>query len=116
MCFCPSKTIIAKDNFKIKYIDPLTPAKAAFTLAMPGLGQLTIKKYWKIPLVYGAQAPVSIFYLDNSKKYHQFRDLTNVEEGYSDDYSYLDNSRLIQGKKFINVTEILSGLLCFLRF
>ena len=36
-------------------INPLAPAKAAFFSAIvPGLGQAYNKKYWKIPLVYGA--------------------------------------------------------------
>ncbi|HEU4790982.1 MAG TPA: DUF5683 domain-containing protein, partial [Flavobacterium sp.] len=43
------------DTLKSIEIDPLTPAKAAFYSAiLPGLGQAYNKKYWKIPLVYGA--------------------------------------------------------------
>ena len=36
-------------------INPLSPAKAAFYSAiLPGLGQAYNKKYWKIPIVWGA--------------------------------------------------------------
>ena len=56
--FGQSKTeavLVAKDTLKSNNIDPLTPAKAAFYSAvLPGLGQAYNKKYWKIPLVYGA--------------------------------------------------------------
>ncbi len=35
--------------------DPLRPSKAAFYSAViPGLGQIFNKRYWKVPLVYGA--------------------------------------------------------------
>ncbi len=47
--------LIAKDTVKAKDIDPLTPSKAAFYSAIvPGLGQVYNKKYWKVPIVYGA--------------------------------------------------------------
>jgi hypothetical protein len=102
-----------KDTLKSTNIDPLTPAKAAFYSAvLPGLGQAYNKKYWKIPLVYGAIGTSLYFYLDNSKKYHQFRDAYKRRlEGYSDDdYSYLDNARLIAGQKFYQRNRDLSAL------
>jgi hypothetical protein len=43
------------DTLDIKEIDPLHPTKASFYSALlPGLGQAYNKKYWKIPIVYGA--------------------------------------------------------------
>jgi hypothetical protein len=43
-------------------IDPLTPAKAAFTLLFYlVLGQAYNKKYWKIPLVYGALGSIYLY-------------------------------------------------------
>lgn len=102
-----------QDTLKTNDIDPLTPAKAAFYSAiLPGLGQAYNKKYWKIPLVYGAIGTSLYFYLDNNKKYNQYRDAYKRRlEGYSDDdYSYLDNSRLIAGQKFYQRNRDLSTL------
>lgn len=95
--------VVANDTIKSIDIDPLTPAKAAFYSAViPGLGQAYNKRYWKIPLVYGAIGTSLYFYLDSNKKYHQFRDAYKRRlEGYTDDdFSYLDDSRLIAGQKF----------------
>lgn len=103
----------AKDSLKSNDIDPLTPAKAAFYSAvLPGLGQAYNKKYWKIPLVYGAMGTSLYFYLDNNKKYHQYRDAYKRRlEGYNDDnFTYLDNNRLIAGQKFYQRNRDLSAL------
>ncbi len=105
--------VIAKDTLKSIDIDPLTPAKAAFYSAViPGLGQAYNKKYWKIPLVYGAIGTSLYFYLDSNKKYHQFRDeyKRRLEGHTSEDFSYLDDSRLIAGQKFYQRNRDLSSL------
>lgn len=55
-------------------IDPLSPARAAFYSAvLPGLGQAYNKKYWKIPLVYGAIGTSMYFYLDNQNEYERYQ-------------------------------------------
>jgi hypothetical protein len=105
--------LVAKDTLKSTNIDPLTPAKAAFYSAvLPGLGQAYNKKYWKIPLVYGAIGTSLYFYIDNNKKYHQYRDAYKRRlEGYTDDnYTYLDNTKLIAGQKFYQRNRDLSAL------
>jgi hypothetical protein len=105
--------LVAKDTTKMQEIDPLTPAKAAFYSAiLPGLGQAYNKKYWKIPLVYGAIGTSLYFYLDNNKKYHEYRDAYKRRlEGYNDDnYQFLDDSRLIAGQKFYQRNRDLSAL------
>ena len=54
--------------------DPLRPAKSAFYSAvLPGLGQAYNKKYWKIPIVYGAIGTALYFYFDNDKVYDRYR-------------------------------------------
>jgi hypothetical protein len=105
--------IVANSTLKSSDIDPLTPAKAAFYSAvLPGLGQAYNKKYWKIPLVYGAIGTSMYFYLDSQKKYNSFRDAYKRRlEGFTDDkYSYLDNSRLIAAQKFYQRNRDLSAL------
>ncbi|NNT72255.1 hypothetical protein HKT18_08525 [Flavobacterium sp. IMCC34852] len=102
-----------KDSTKLKEIDPLTPTKAAFYSAiLPGLGQAYNKRYWKIPIVYGALGTSMYFYLDNNKKYHSYRDAYKRRlAGFTgDQYSYLDDSRLVQAQRFYQRNRDLSLL------
>jgi hypothetical protein len=105
-----------KDSVKSIDIDPLTPAKAAFYSAvLPGLGQAYNKKYWKIPLVFGALGTSIYFYVDSKKNYNEYRNAYKRRlEGYDDDkFSYLDNDRLIAGQKFYQRNRDLSALFIF---
>ena len=105
-----------KDTLKSIDIDPLTPAKAAFYSAvLPGLGQAYNKKYWKIPLVYGALGTSIYFYIDSKKNYNEYRNAYKRRlEGYDDDkFSYLDDDRLIVGQKFYQRNRDLSALFIF---
>lgn len=114
--FAQTKTdavLVAKDSLKSNDIDPLTPAKAAFFSAvLPGLGQAYNKKYWKIPLVYGALGTSMYFYISNNKNYHKYRDAYKSRlEGYvTDDLALLDNNRLIAGQKYYQRNRDLSAL------
>ena len=82
-----TEVLVAKDTVQSNDIDPLTPAKAAFYSAiLPGLGQAYNKKYWKIPLVYAGIGTSLYFYIDNNRKYNQYRDAYKRRlEGYTDD-------------------------------
>nr|WP_256527435.1 DUF5683 domain-containing protein [Flavobacterium sp. HSC-32F16] len=105
--------LVAKDSTTLEEIDPLTPAKAAFYSAiLPGLGQAYNKKYWKIPLVYGAIGTSLYFYIDNNNKYRDYRNAYKRRlEGYNDDkFEYLDDSRLVAGQKFYQRNRDLSAL------
>jgi hypothetical protein len=114
--FSQTKTeapLIAKDTMKSKDIDPLTPAKAAFYSAiLPGLGQAYNKKYWKIPIVYGAIGISMYYYIDSNQKYHQYRDAYKRRlEGFTDDeFSYYNNEQLISAQKFYQRNRDLSAL------
>ncbi len=102
------------DTIKKTKINMLAPSKAAFYSAVfPGLGQVYNKKYWKLPLVYGALGTTIYFYMSNNKKYHLYRDAYKRRlEGFTDDdYTYLDNSRLISAQKFYQKNRDLSALL-----
>jgi hypothetical protein len=108
--------LIIKDTVsstqKDKEIDPLTPSKAAFYSAiLPGLGQAYNKKHWKIPIVYGAMGASMYFYITNNNKYHKYRDAYKHRlAGEPDDYSYLDDSRLVQAQRFYQRNRDLSML------
>ncbi len=106
--------LVSKDTLKSNNIDPLTPAKAAFFSAiLPGLGQAYNKKYWKIPIVYGAIGASLYFCIDNNSKYNQYRNAykRRLEGFIDDDLKYLDDSRLIAGQKFYQRNRDLSALL-----
>ena len=108
------ESIVVTDSIKKTEINPLAPAKAAFYSALvPGLGQVYNKKYWKVPLVYGALGTTIYFYMTNNKLYHEYRDAYKQRlQGYTDDkYSYLDNSRLIEAQKFYEKNKDLAALL-----
>jgi len=65
-----------KDSLKIMYqeVDILAPSKAAFYSAvLPGLGQAYNKKYWKIPIVWGALGTSTYFYIRNNNRYNEYR-------------------------------------------
>lgn len=67
--------LVIKDTiFNAYNFNPLSPAKAAFYSAiLPGLGQAYNKKYWKIPLVYGALGSGIYFYDLNNSNYNRAR-------------------------------------------
>ncbi len=73
--------------------NPLSPAKAAFYSAiLPGLGQAYNKKYWKIPLVYGAIGTGVFFYVNNNKEYNRYRDAYKSRlAGFTNDEFYFDS-------------------------
>ena len=106
--------LISKDTIKDKEINPLAPAKAAFYSAIfPGLGQIYNKRYWKLPLVYGAIGTSMYFYVSNNNKYHDFRNeykhrLAGIT---SPEYSYLDSARLIRAQQFYQRNRDLSVLI-----
>ncbi len=51
-----------------------SPKKAGWmSAALPGLGQVYNKKYWKVPIVYAALGTTTYFMIDNNKKYQDYR-------------------------------------------
>ncbi len=111
-----TEVLVANDTVKkpkVK-INPLAPSKAAFYSAIfPGLGQVYNKKYWKLPIVYGAIGTGVYAYAWNNKKYHEYRDAYKSRlAGKKDDpYQFLDNARLIQGQKFYQKNRDLASLI-----
>lgn len=107
------QNLLSKDTIKSKEINPLAPAKAAFFSAIvPGLGQAYNKKYWKIPIVYGAIGSSLYYYSWNNKKYQEFRDAykSRLAGNTNDKYNYLDDSRLITAQRFYQRNRDISFL------
>jgi hypothetical protein len=51
-----------------------SPSKAAARSAMvPGLGQIYNKRYWKLPIVYGALGVTAGIFIHNLKQYKELR-------------------------------------------
>ena len=51
------------------------PRKAAlFSAIIPGAGQVYNKRWWKLPIVYGALGTALYFEIDNIKQYRELRD------------------------------------------
>ena len=104
-CFVFGQQIVVNEIQKVENEDPLKPAKAAFYSAvLPGLGQIYNKRYWKVPIVYGAIG-VSIYtYNQNHKNYLRYRNAYKRRiAGYNDDeFQDLISSkdRLIDGQEF----------------
>ncbi len=64
-------TVSGKEVVKIKdSVSPYNPNKAIIRSAiLPGWGQITNKKYWKLPLVYGALGVTAGIFFRNIKQY-----------------------------------------------
>ncbi len=64
------KNLLALDTTKKKF----NPHVATFRSAViPGWGQAYNKKYWKIPIIYGALGTTGYIFLDNKKTYKLLR-------------------------------------------
>tara|TARA_B100000768_G_C11240383_1_gene359251 strand:+ start:47 stop:601 length:555 start_codon:yes stop_codon:yes gene_type:complete len=86
-------------------LDPLTPARAAFySTIIPGLGQIYTRKYWKLPIIYGALGTSAYYYFFQKKQMNIFRDIYKRRiAGYTDDIyanRILKEDQLIEGMKF----------------
>jgi len=108
------ETDIKEENKKI-----LAPAKAAFYSAiLPGLGQAYNKKYWKIPIVYGAIGTGIYFHNQNDKSYKRYRGAYKRRlAGFSDDEFWgtgvtpnISNDGLIRAQKQLKRNKEMSIL------
>ena len=104
------KETVLIDNAFIekKEIDPLRPSKAAFYSAiLPGAGQFYNKKYWKIPIVWGAIGTGIYFYLRNDKQFDRYRDAYKRRlAGFTDDeFSDANGNPLISNDGLIRAQQ-----------
>lgn len=109
------KHTVLNDPLQSEEIDPLRPAKAAFYSAiLPGLGQIYNKKYWKLPLVYGAIGTSVYFFLDSQKNYNLYRnEYKSRLAGNTSNSDYLNglsDNQLISAQKQFQRNRDLSAL------
>lgn len=81
---------------KTKIIIPRDPVKATYMALCPGLGQIYNRKYWKLPIVYGALGGGAYFLGVNQHNLiiarHSFRARIGVP-GYTLNDKYLNASK-----------------------
>jgi hypothetical protein len=59
------------------------PKKAGYlSAALPGLGQIYNKRYWKLPIIYGAFGTVGYFIGWNNNKYQQYRNAYLLKKSF----------------------------------
>ncbi|RCW92282.1 DUF5683 domain-containing protein [Winogradskyella arenosi] len=106
---------IISDTLIKKEIDPLRPSKAAFYSAiLPGLGQAYNKRYWKIPIVWGAIGTGIYFYTRNDKQFDRYRDAYKRRlAGYTDDefYGLISEDGLIRAQEQFRRNKEMSALI-----
>lgn len=84
---------LANETLTRQAMDPLRPSKAAFYSAiLPGLGQAYNKRYWKVPIVWGAIGAGVYFYVNNDKQFDRYRGAYKRRlAGFKDDEFYGPN-------------------------
>ncbi len=108
-------------NIKTVYLDSATlkrPKIAAYyAAALPGLGQVYNKNYWKLPILYGGAAVMAYFVNWNNNKYHQYMQLlADKRSGITNQYtSQITVDRLTSGIDYYRrnrdyVMILISGL------
>ncbi len=89
------------DTSQIKH----SPKMAGWmSAALPGLGQIYNKKYWKTPVIYVFFGTLTYFVVDNNKRYQDYRQAyimrTDDDPTNDDIYPYYttDNLRVLKNK------------------
>ncbi|WP_299131011.1 DUF5683 domain-containing protein [uncultured Winogradskyella sp.] len=99
---------VLEQSVKRGPIDPLKPSKAAFYSAiLPGAGQAYNKKYWKIPIVWGAIGTGVYFYTRNNSEFNRYRDAYKRRlAGFTDDeFSDSNGNALISDDGLIRAQQ-----------
>lgn len=96
-----SVPVAAKAISRNKYDSAMkahSPRTAALRSAiLPGLGQIYNKKYWKLPIVYGALGTTGVVFFYNLKNYRATRFAYRVR--YNMQYTHTDSALYTQIRK-----------------
>ena len=113
-CFLSFSSIKAQDLSQ----SIQSPKKAAIlSAALPGLGQIYNKKYWKVPIIYAGLLTSAYYINDNNNRYKQYKEAyiiridnnPNTTDNYVGEYSSGD---LLILKDFYRRNREIS-ILCF---
>lgn len=91
---------LEKANGPVSKTMKLNPTRAGlYSAVLPGLGQFYNKKYWKIPIVWGAVGTGVGIAVWNQKQYRKYREyyiakLNGTPNEFIDQYPYLDKVAL----------------------
>jgi hypothetical protein len=67
-------SIVGSDTLNIKEKKPHSPTKATImSAALPGLGQVYNKKYWKVPIIWGGIGTSMYFAISNHNSFKKFK-------------------------------------------
>lgn len=95
--------------------NPISPSKAAFYSAViPGLGQAYNKRYWKIPIIYGALATSMYYYSTNNTEFKRYRTaFLQRKSGETDEFANVFSDRGLENAQSILRKNRDSSLLTF---
>ena len=96
-----------KALYTVDKFNALAPAKAAFYSAvLPGLGQVYNKRYWKVPIVYGALATAAYFYVTNRNVFLRVRKAYRLRQyGLPDEFTENDGFQRLSTQALIHAQE-----------
>ncbi|MNU20284.1 hypothetical protein D3C71_85250 [compost metagenome] len=96
---------------------PVSPKRAGlYSMLLPGLGQISNKQYWKLPVVYGLLGTGIYFFQYNLSGYNEFRKVyaDRLQNIYTDKYIHsIPDMATIKGrrdyhKRDLDLTVLLS--------
>lgn len=101
--------VVQEASFEKVEINPLAPSKAAFYSAVfPGLGQVYNKRYWKVPIVYGALGLSIYTYSINNTNYKSVRRAfkSRLAGFTSDEFYPLNTGEIVVGSPRVSDTAL----------
>ena len=111
-------TIIEADTIQIDSVKFHSPTKAAImSMALPGLGQVYNKKYWKVPIIYTGIGASLYFGISNNKNYNDYKTayITRLDGGVVDPkFENISDENLLSSidyyKRNRDLSYIIAGL------